>query len=140
MRLNLWLVCNTIINQLRALMRSVYLSLAIAAISLSAHANIGNMAESINNTFTQIAALVGGGAYLVGLIFIVFGLFKFKQHRDNPQQIPIGTPFTMMGIGVLLVFLPTLITQTGSTIFSSGTTSGGASGSGFDDIGGSSSG
>ena len=112
---------------------------AIAALALSASANIGNMAESINSTFSQIAALVGGGAYLVGLIFIVFGLFKFKQHRDNPQQIPIGTPFTLLGVGVLLVFLPNLIDQTGSTIFSSGTTTGGASGSGFDDIGSSSS-
>lgn len=115
------------------------LILAAASIGISAYANIGDMAASINSTFTEISSLVGGAAYLFGLIFTVAGLFKFKQHRDNPQQVPIGTCFTLLGIGVLMIFLPNLITQSGSTVFSSGTTTGGASGSGFSDIGGSSS-
>ena len=112
------------------------LALSACVMSTLALANIGDMAQSINSTFTQISSLIGGLAYMVGLIFVVFGLFKFKQHRDNPQQVQIGTCFTLVGIGVLLIFLPNLITQSGSTVFSSGTTSGGASGTGFSDIGG----
>jgi intracellular multiplication protein IcmD len=113
------------------------LAISAATLGVSVFANIGDMAASINSTFTQISSLVGGASYLFGLVFTVAGLFKFKQHRDNPQQVPIGTCFTLLGIGVLMIFLPNLITQSGSTIFSSGTTSGGASGSGFADIGGS---
>ena len=119
-------------------MKTKLTAVGIALVSLSAAATIGDMATSINDTFTAISSLVGGAAYLFGLIFTVAGLFKFKQHRDNPQQVQIGTPFTLLGIGVLLIFLPNLITQSGSTVFSSGTTTGGASGSGFDDIGSSS--
>lgn len=118
-------------------MKKLILAMSIAAVGTVAFATIGDMAESINNTFSAISSLVGGAAYLFGLIFTVAGLFKFKQHRDNPQQVPIGTPFTLLGIGVLLIFLPNLITQSGDTVFSSGTTTGGASGGGFDDIGGS---
>ena len=119
--------------------KSFLIVVSFLCASIATYANIGDMAESITNTFNQITALVGGAAYLFGLLFMVAGLFKFKQHRDNPQQVQIGTPFTMMGIGVLLIFLPTLITQTGETVFSSGTQTGGATGSGFEDIGGSSS-
>ena len=119
-------------------MREKLVTAGIALVSLTAMANIGDMANSINSTFSAISSLVGGAAYLFGLIFTVAGLFKFKQHRDNPTQVPVGTPFTLLGIGVLLIFLPNLITQSGSTVFSSGQTTGGASGSGFSDIGGSS--
>lgn len=118
-------------------MRKHLVVLSTAALSAAAMANIGDMAASINSTFGQISSLIGGSSYLFGLIFFVLGLLKFKQHRDNPQGVPIGTAFTLLSIGALLVFLPNLITQSGSTVFSSGTTTGGASGSGFDDIGGS---
>lgn len=120
-------------------MKRLSIVLVCASLATAAFANIGDMAANINSTFAQIAALVGGASYLFGLVFVLVGLFKFKQHRDNPQQVQIGTAFTLIGIGVCMIFLQTLITQSGSTVFSSDMTSGGASGSGFDDIGGSSS-
>ena len=46
-------------------------------------------------------------------------LFKFKQHKDNPTQVPIGTPFTMLLIGTLLIALPLLLTALTETFFDS---------------------
>ena len=100
-----------------------------------AFATVGDMAASVTDTFAQISNLVGGAAYLAGLLFVAFGLVKFKQHRDNPQQTPVATPFTLCIVGVLLIFMQNLVTETGSTIYSSGGVSGGASGEGFDEIG-----
>ena len=42
---------------------------------------------------------------VAGLIFFVASVFTFKQHRDNPTQVPIGKPITQnvyfCGIDVL---------------------------------------
>lgn len=111
----------------------------LMGITVCAYADIGGMAESINSTFTAIASLIGGASYLFGLCFTTAGLFKFKQHRDNPQQVQLGSCFTLLGIGILLIFMPSLVTQAGETVFSSGGTSAGAGGSSFSDLGASSS-
>ena len=104
--------------------------------ALSGYAeNIGNVAQSVTGSFQAISSLIGGAAYLAGLGFGVGALLKFKAHRDAPTQVPIGTPFTMLGIAVLLIYLPSLLTTTGSTIFSSGGVTGGAYGLDFGGIG-----
>jgi len=45
---------------------------------------------------------------------------KFKQHKDNPTQIPIGTPIALLFIGAALLFLPTILQIAGGTIFGDG--------------------
>ena len=53
----------------------------------------------------------------LGICYYV--LFKFKQVRENPQQVPVSTPFAFLLTAVLLIFLPGLI-ETGSvTMFGS---------------------
>ncbi|MEC8063880.1 MAG: type IV secretion protein IcmD [Pseudomonadota bacterium] len=108
---------------------------SFALLALSGYANIGDMAESINNTFTQIAQLIGGAAYVAGLGFGMAAIFKFKQHRDNPTQVPVGTPFGMLGVAIMLIYLPSLLTNAGSTVFSSDTATYGVTGSGFANVG-----
>ena len=95
---------------------------------------IGAMANQINGSMTAIAELIGGVAYVAGLAFFVGALLKFKQHRDNPTQTPIGTPFTYFGISVCLVFLPNLLSATGETVFTD-PKSKGATGAGFGSLG-----
>ena len=106
-----------------------------ALLALSGYANIGDMAASINDTFTQIANLIGGAAYVAGLGFGMAAIFKFKQHRDNPTQVPVGTPFGMLGVSIMLIYLPSLLTNAGSTVFSSDTATYGVTGSGFANVG-----
>ena len=59
-------------------------------------------------------------AYIAGLGFGVAAIFKFKQVKDNPTQIPISTPFALLGVSTLLVFLPGVIEPAGRTMFGSG--------------------
>ena len=130
-------LCLIIITQtvfIGATMKKLIKLPVILLLGVTAYADIGDMAASINSTFAQIAALVGGAAYLAGIILVLSALFKFKQHRDNPQQVQLGTCFTLLFIGILMIFLPNLITQAGGTVFSSDQTSGGVSGSGFSDL------
>ena len=95
---------------------------------------IGAMAARITDSMNAVAQLIGSAAYVAGLAFFMGALLKFKQHRDNPTQVPIGTPFTYFGIAVCLVFLPNLLTSTGETVFSDPKAKG-AGGSGFGSLG-----
>lgn len=81
---------------------------------------VGSMASNITNSFTSLAKLVTGGSYVVGLAFAVTAIMKFKQHKDNPTQIPIGTPVALVFIAAALLFLPSILNVAGATMFGSG--------------------
>ena len=42
---------------------------------------------------------------------------KFKQHKDNPTQVPIGTPIALVSVEAALLFLPSILTVAGNTMF-----------------------
>lgn len=91
----------------------------IALISQDAAASptLGTMASSITKSFTNVAKLITAGSYLAGLGFSIGAIMKFKQHKDNPTQIPIGTPIALVFIAAALLFLPTILGVTGQTMF-----------------------
>ena len=79
--------------------------------------NIGDMADSVTGSFLKIGKLMIGLAYVSGIGFGISAVFKFKQHKDNPTQIPVGTPFALLGVSCLLIFLPGIYKPAGMTIF-----------------------
>jgi len=81
--------------------------------------NIGNLAGNITGSFQQLGKLMAATSYLAGFGFAIAGVFKFKQHKDNPTQIPMGTPIALLVIGIVLIFLPGIIKPAGVTIFGS---------------------
>jgi intracellular multiplication protein IcmD len=94
---------------------------ALASSSLT----LGGMASSITGSFTSLTKLVTAGAYIAGLAFAIGAVMTFKQHKDNPTNIPIGKPVALTLVAAALLFFPTILGVTGSTMFSgSGTTSG----------------
>ncbi len=80
---------------------------------------IGAMASSITASFTNLTKLITAGSYLAGLGFSIGAIMKFKQHKDNPTQIPIGTPIALVFIAAALLFLPSILGVTGATMFGS---------------------
>ena len=104
----------------------------LLTLSLAVFANqnqtLGGMANTLRGNFSQIASLMISVAYVAGIGFGITSIFKFKQHKDNPQQVPIGTPFAMMAISVLLIFLPAIYVPAGASIFGANATSGSTTG------------
>ena len=70
---------------------------------------IGDMAESITSSFDNLTKLITAGSYLAGLAFSIGSIMKFKQHKDNPTQNPIGTPVSMIFVAAALLFMPTIL-------------------------------
>ena len=109
-------------NLKRILMGVACLSLIVfageaAATGSSTSGTLGTMASSITATFTSVTKLITAGSYLAGLGFSIGAIMKFKQHKDNPTQIPIGTPIALIFISAALLFLPSILGVAGETMF-----------------------
>lgn len=100
------------------------MGLAVAAAS----SGIGSVATNVASGFMAIAKLITGAAFLAGLGFMMAAILKFKAHKDNPQQIPVGTPIALLFVGAALVFIPALLKVGGVTLFGSGAQAGAYSG------------
>lgn len=78
---------------------------------------IGSVFRRLTKPLTAFDDLLIEVAYLAGVGFGITGIFKLKQHKDNPQQVPITNGIALMMTGVLLVFMPGLINPTAKSIF-----------------------
>ena len=101
----------------------------------AAKSGVGGLADNITSNFKAVGQLFISSAYVAGLGFGVAAIFKFKQHKDNPTQIPVGTPFALLGVSVMLVFLPGLYKPLGETVYGQGKDpAGGFTGGGVSEI------
>ena len=64
-----------------------------------------------------LPGLIGSLALVAGLILFVGGIFTFKQHRDNPTQVPIGKPITQLCLSIVLIFMGNLLAPIATTLF-----------------------
>jgi len=103
-------------------------SLALAA--PSGMLTLGSIAAKITGTMADIGKLLVAAAYLAGFGFLVFGVLKFKQHKDNPTQVTLGMPVVMILIGAALMFVGGFVAPLGDTFGFQKEQVGGFSGSG----------
>jgi len=111
------------------------LSLGLSFYSMDAFAatggsstGIAGIADNIASTFASLAKLITAVSYVAGMGFAMAAILKFKAHKDAPTQIPIGTPIALLFVAAALLFLPSLFTIAGQTVFGTSGTTGGISG------------
>lgn len=85
---------------------------------------LAGIASNLASSFAPIARLITGGSFLAGLGFAFAAILKFKAHRDNPTQIPVGTPIALILVAGSLLYLPFLFGSVGKTLFGSATSYG----------------
>ena len=68
-------------------------------------------------TQSDIEQLIIRLSYVAGLGFMAAAIFKFKQHKNNPQQIHIGEPVAQLFIAAALLIIPSILATTGGTLF-----------------------
>jgi len=81
---------------------------------------LGDVADNLTLSFGSLAHLITSLGFVLGLGFFVAAIMKFKQHKDNPTQIPIGTPVALVFIATALIFMPTLLDVMGVSLFGPG--------------------
>ncbi|MCL5260505.1 MAG: type IV secretion protein IcmD [Gammaproteobacteria bacterium] len=95
-----------------------------AGLAFADEVGIGVVATRVTQSFQAVGKLMAATAYLAGFGLTIASIFKFKQHKDNPTQIPMGTPIALLIVGICLIFLPSFITPAGQTLFASATPGG----------------
>ena len=78
---------------------------------------IGWIAENVISNLNNLGRLITAAAYVAGMGFAIGAVMKFKAHKDNPTQIPVGTPIALIFIAAALIFLPNIFLSTGKTLF-----------------------
>ena len=94
--------------------------LFVAGEALATVSTLGDMATQITGSFAQVTKLITAMSYLAGLGFAVGSIIKFKAHKDNAQQTPIGQPIGLLMVAAALLFLPSILNVAGSTMFGAG--------------------
>ncbi|HKY70250.1 MAG TPA: DUF6750 family protein [Gammaproteobacteria bacterium] len=89
---------------------------------------LGDVADTIKESIGPLTALITAASYVAGVGFALTGLFKFKAHKDNPTQVPLSQPIVLLAIAAGLIFLPTIISTAGETIFGGTKKAGGVEG------------
>jgi len=97
-------------------------------VAFAALSGVGSVAAQVTSNVANIARLVTAASYVAGMAFAVGAIVKFKAHKDNPTQIPIGTPIALLFVGAALIFIPTVFKVSGGTLFGASGTVAGVSG------------
>jgi hypothetical protein len=106
---------------LRLLLRYALLSFGSFVFSSDIR-DVGQVATNFEQSFTSFGKLIVAISYSGGVGFGIAAVYKFKQYKDNPTQIPVSTPFALMIVSVLMVFLPGFSEPIANSLF--GSTSG----------------
>jgi intracellular multiplication protein IcmD len=99
-----------------------YVAAAACTATIGEPETIGQVLCNIKlNTFQGIFKLIFAFAYVSGVGLLVAAVFKLKQVKDNPTQIPISTPMVLFLCAGLSMYLPSLIVPAGESIFAGST-------------------
>ena len=98
--------------------------------------SLGAVAENVTKSMTNVGKLIVAASYVAGVGFALMGMMKFKAHKDNPQQVPLSQPIVLLAIAAGLVFIPSLVSTGGTTLFGESAERGSATGTGVEGMGG----
>jgi intracellular multiplication protein IcmD len=92
------------------------------------NSGLGGVAAQVTSNLGNVAKLITAASYVAGMGFAVGSVVKFKAHKDNPTQVPIGMPIALLFVAAALIFIPSVFTSSGATLFGQSGTVAGVSG------------
>jgi intracellular multiplication protein IcmD len=87
------------------------------AICYASKGDLDDMSDHITGSFSAFTKCIIACSYIIGLACAIGAILKHKAHKDNPTQIPIGTPILYSFIAISLLFIPTVLFGVGLSLF-----------------------
>lgn len=108
---------------------SVITAVALMSESLEAYAeNFSDVTENVSKSVSGLPKMISTVAYIGGIGMGVAGVYRLKQHVDNPSSEPMKNGLIRLGAGGALLSLPYM------TQAMSGSVGDNADGVGFEDV------
>lgn len=82
-----------------------------------ADGSLGDVANNMTAVAGSLATFIQAICFIAGFGFGVGAIIKYKNHRDNPQQVTLGVPVTLFFISLAFLFLGIILLVTGQTLF-----------------------
>lgn len=82
--------------------------------------SLSDIVGTVQDNILTLGPLLTIVSYIAGVAFAIAGIVKFKAHKDNPTQVPLSQPIVYLLVGAGLLFLPSIMSSAGSTVFGSG--------------------
>ena len=114
----------------KILLGTTLLSLSTLALAGSGGGDLTAIATTVTTQANAVAKLLSVLSYVAGVGFAMAGILQLKAHKENPQQVPLSKPVVMIVVSACLLFLPTILTTAGASIFGSSATSAATAGGG----------
>jgi len=88
----------------------VFLAIAVlfSGVTPAIAQDASDIANELTTSARNLPGLVSAFAYLLGMLLGVWGVFKLKDHVDNPNNTPIHVPVIRLLAGGALLALPTV--------------------------------
>lgn len=111
------------LNKINRTMVVASAALSTTLISSSAFAgatNFNSIASNIVGSISSFPTLISAVSYLFGMLLLVLGVMKIKDHVENPTQEPLKNGAIRLAAGGGLFALP-IISQAALSTIGSGT-------------------
>jgi len=90
--------------------------------------NLASVFTNLIKVLQPAATFITGASYVAGVGFGISALLGFKNHSEQPQQVPIKQPMIKAVVAVCLVYFGYFLQNSAGTIFGTGATSTGVGG------------
>jgi intracellular multiplication protein IcmD len=109
----------SIFTIVKKISNTFFLILAPFSIFAAQDQNLTTLSKAVTEQLGTVAILLSATAYVTGVGFALTGILQFKTHKENPQQVPLSKPVVSVIVAACLLFLPTLLNISGSSLFGS---------------------
>ena len=99
-----------------SLVASAGLLVAFAPEAAQAANNFSTLSGALVDSLASVPGLLSAVAYLFGVILIILGIIKIKEHVEKPDQTPLKEGFIRLIIGGGMFALPILLDVAKETI------------------------
>jgi len=90
--------------------------------------NLGAVFTNLITVLAPAAQFITGAAYVAGVGFGIAALLGFKNHSEQPQQVPMKQPMIKAVVAVCLVYFGYFLQNSAGTIFGAGAATTGVAG------------
>lgn len=70
--------------------------------------SLGDLSDKLMMPMSVLVSALYNVSLAIGIALLFGALIQYRNHKNNPGQVPISRPITLLIFGLLLVVLPVL--------------------------------